>query len=72
MKLFFIKLPRVMGFIDPMPTGDVTVRLQMDKKVKSSNNVTIDAWIGLPDLKIGLYLLFFARHRSGLTCRWSS
>ena len=61
-----------MGFIDPMTTGDVTVRLQMDKKVKSSNNVTVDAWIGLPDLKIGLYLLFFTCHRSGLTCRWPS
>ena len=48
---------RVMGFIDPMTSGDVTIRLQMDKTVESgSNNVTIDAYIGLPDLKIGQYL----------------
>ena len=36
-----------------MTSGDVTVRLQMDKTVNSgSDNVTIDAYIGLPDLKI--------------------
>ena len=44
-----------MGFIDPMTSGDVTVRLQMDKLVNPSNNVTIDAHIGLPDLRIGQY-----------------
>ena len=44
-----------MGFIDPMTAGDVTIRLQMDKNVSSNNNITIDAYIGLPDLKIGQY-----------------
>ena len=44
-----------MGFIDPMTAGDVTIRLQMDKKVTSSSNITIEAHIGLPDLKIGQY-----------------
>lgn len=44
-----------MGFIDPMTAGDVTIRLQMDKTVSSSNNITIDAYIGLPDLRIGQY-----------------
>ena len=53
-------MSRVMGFIDPMTSGDVTVRLQMDKTVNSgSDNVTIDAYIGLPDLKIGQYLISF-------------
>ena len=46
-----------MGFIDPMTAGDVTIRLQMDKNVSSNNNITIEAHIGLPDLKIGQYSL---------------
>lgn len=53
-----------MGFIDPMPIGDVSIRLQMDKLVDASNNVTADAYIGLPDLKIGLYKMNISKDRS--------
>ena len=44
-----------MGFIDPMTAGDVTIKLQIDQTVSSSPNITLDAYIGLPDLKIGQY-----------------
>ena len=55
-----------MGFIDPMTAGDVTIRLQMDKNVSSNNNITIDAHIGLPDLKIGQYSLQKHNHNMNI------
>lgn len=64
-----------MGFIDPMPIGDVSIRLQMDKLVDASNNVTADAYIGLPDLKIGLYKMNISKDRSlkhNTFVRWST
>ena len=59
-----------MGFIDPMTAGDVTIRLQMDKNVSSNNNITIDAHIGLPDLKIGQYSL--QKHNQNIHIRKDS
>ena len=64
-----------MGFIDPMPIGDVSIRLQMDKLVDASNNVTADAYIGLPDLKIGLYKMNISKDRPlkhNTFVRWST
>ena len=40
----------LMAVIDPLPAGDLTVRLQIDKNVGSE---TATGYISLPDLRIG-------------------
>ena len=47
---------RIIGFANPMPVGDITIRQQVDKTVQSgANNVTANGYIALPDLRIGEY-----------------
>ena len=44
---------RIIGFVNPMPTGDITIREQVDKEVQAANSVTANGYIALPDLRIG-------------------